>query len=95
MARSGDANIALTAALIGDPTRGHLLMALLDGRSLPASLLAAEAGVIASTISEHLARLVKAGLLTAERQVGLDLDDVERHRPRCATAWIGPNNATI
>ena len=68
MTRSGDANISLTAALIGDPTRGRVLMALLDGRALPASMLAAEAGVTASTISEHLARLVEAGLLTAERQ---------------------------
>ena len=66
--QSGDANIALTAALIGDPTRGRVLMALLDERALPASMLAAEAGVTASTISEHLARLVEAGLLTVERQ---------------------------
>ena len=66
--QSGDANIALTAALIGDPTRGRVLVALLDGRALPASMLAAEAGVTASTISEHLARLVEAGLLTVERQ---------------------------
>jgi hypothetical protein len=41
---------------------------LLDGRSLAASVLAAEAGVSASTISEHLTRLVDAGLLSAERQ---------------------------
>jgi DNA-binding transcriptional ArsR family regulator len=68
MTRSGDANIALTAALIGDPTRGRVLMALLDGRALPASMLAAEAGVTASTISEHLARLVHVGLLAAERR---------------------------
>lgn len=28
-------------------------------------------------------------------EFGLDLDDIERHRPQCATAWIGPNNAII
>ncbi len=43
-------------------------MTLLDGRALPASVLAAEAGVAASTISEHLARLLDAKLVTAERQ---------------------------
>jgi hypothetical protein len=41
-------------------------MALLDGRALPASVLAAEAGVAASTASEHLARLCEAGLLAVE-----------------------------
>ncbi len=64
----GDANVAAVAALIGDPTRARVLMALLDGRSLAASVLAAEAGVAASTISEHLSRLVDAGLLTASRE---------------------------
>jgi DNA-binding transcriptional ArsR family regulator len=64
----GDADIAAVAGLIGDPTRAKVLMALLDGRSLAASVLAAEAGVSASTISEHLTRLVQAGLLTATRE---------------------------
>jgi DNA-binding transcriptional ArsR family regulator len=64
----GDADVAAVAALIGDPSRAKVLMALLDGRSLAASVLAAEAGVSASTISEHLSRLVDAGLLTASRQ---------------------------
>lgn len=65
---AGDADIARIAALIGDRARARVLMALADGRALPASVLAAEAGVAASTISEHLARLVAAQLLTAERQ---------------------------
>ena len=39
-------------------------MALGDGRSLPASMLAAEAGVAASTASHHLSRNVEGGLLT-------------------------------
>ncbi|OMC24990.1 transcriptional regulator [Mycobacterium colombiense] len=64
----GDANIAGVAALIGERTRARVLMALLDGRALPASVLAAEAGVAASTVSEHLAQLVRAGLLTVHRQ---------------------------
>lgn len=64
----GDVNIAGVAALIGERTRSRVLMALLDGRALPASVLAAEAGVAASTVSEHLAQLVGAGLLTVHRQ---------------------------
>ena len=65
---AGDADIATVASAIGDRSRARVLMALLDGRALPATVLAAEAGVAASTISEHLARLVDTGLLRAERQ---------------------------
>lgn len=65
---AGDADVARVAALIGDRARARVLMTLADGRALPASVLAAEAGVAASTISEHLARLRDANLLTAERQ---------------------------
>ena len=64
----GDADIARTAALIADPGRARMLFALGDGRALPASVLAAEAEVAPSTASGHLARLVDAGLLVAERQ---------------------------
>lgn len=64
----GDADIGSVAALIGERARARVLMALLDGRALPASVLATEAGVAASTASEHLAQLVHAGLLTVQRQ---------------------------
>ena len=60
----GDADIAPIGALIGDPTRARILTALTDGRALPASRLAAEAGLALSTVSEHLARLLAAGLVT-------------------------------
>jgi len=63
----GDANVAAVAAVLADRGRWRVLAALGDGRALPASMLAAEAGVAASTASEHLARLVGAGLLTVER----------------------------
>jgi len=63
----GDANIAAIGSLLADPGRCQVLTALGDGRALPASMLAAEAGVAPSTASEHLARLVDAGLLTVER----------------------------
>jgi DNA-binding transcriptional ArsR family regulator len=63
----GDANIATIASALADPGRCRVLAALGDGRALPASMLAAEAGVAPSTASEHLARLVAAGLLSVER----------------------------
>jgi DNA-binding transcriptional ArsR family regulator len=63
----GDSDIAHVAALIGDPGRARVLTALGDGRELPASVLAAEAGVAASTASAHLAKLLDGGLVAAER----------------------------
>ena len=63
----GDADIAATAALLGDRARARIVTALGDGRALPASVLAVEAGVAASTASEHLGRLVEGGLLASER----------------------------
>lgn len=62
----GDADIAAVAGLIGDRTRARVLLALGDGRALAASVLAEEAGVSASTISEHLGKLLDAGLLSVE-----------------------------
>jgi DNA-binding transcriptional ArsR family regulator len=63
----GDADIARIGALVADPARARVLMALGDGRGLPATVLADEAGVAASTASAHLGKLVKGGLLTVER----------------------------
>jgi DNA-binding transcriptional ArsR family regulator len=63
-----DADIAALASLLSDRARSRILLALLDGRALPASLLAAEAGVAASTASEHLGKLTRAGLVTAHSQ---------------------------
>ena len=65
---SGDADIARISALIGEPSRARVLMALADGRALPAGVLADEAGVSASTISEHLLMLLDAHLGDVERQ---------------------------
>jgi DNA-binding transcriptional ArsR family regulator len=60
----GEPDLAGVGALLAEPARAKVLLALLDGRSLPASLLASEAGIAASTASHHLARLVDAGLIT-------------------------------
>lgn len=63
----GVVDIATVASLFADPTRARILTALVDGRSLPATVLASESGVAPSTASEHLARLVDGGLLGVER----------------------------
>jgi DNA-binding transcriptional ArsR family regulator len=62
---AGDTDLAAVGAVLSDPARCRVLLALGDGRSLCASVLADEAGVSASTASAHLAKLVDAGLLTA------------------------------
>ena len=64
---SADADIAAVAPLVGEPSRARLLLALMDGRALPASMLAAEVGLSGPAPSAHLARLVSGGLLTVER----------------------------
>jgi DNA-binding transcriptional ArsR family regulator len=63
----GDADIAKIGALVADPGRARILLALCDGRALPASVLADEAGVVPSTASGHLAKLVGGGMLRVER----------------------------
>ncbi len=78
----GDADIAPVAALAADRARARILLTLGDGRALPASALADEAGVAASTASEHLSKLVQGGLLNVERH--------GRHRYfRVASAEVG------
>ncbi|MGW2423080.1 ArsR/SmtB family transcription factor [Streptomyces sp. NPDC001709] len=62
------AGLAALASLIADETRAACLLALLDGRAWTAGELARHAGVAASTLSEHLGKLVAGGLLTEERQ---------------------------
>jgi DNA-binding transcriptional ArsR family regulator len=63
----GDVDIAAVGALLADRTRCRILLALNNGQSMPASRLASEAGVAASTASEHLARLVDGGLVHVEQ----------------------------
>ncbi len=56
-------DIAEIGALIGDPGRAAMLLALLDGRDVPASELAARANVTPQAASAHLKKLLAAGLL--------------------------------
>jgi DNA-binding transcriptional ArsR family regulator len=57
-------NMAEIAALVGDPGRANMLGALLSGRALTATELAAAAGVSRSTASEHLAKLTQSRLIS-------------------------------
>lgn len=61
-------NIAAVASLIGDPARANMLTALMSGKALTASELAAEAGVLAPTASGHLAKLLGGGLVQVRKQ---------------------------
>lgn len=63
-----DTDIALTAALIADPTRAAILRALVPGRPLAAGELARLAGVSAATASFHLAKLLDGGMVAVNRQ---------------------------
>lgn len=65
-AAPGDVDIAVVGALLADRGRCRMLLALDDGRALPASRLAAEAGITPATASSHLGKLLAGGLLTVE-----------------------------
>jgi DNA-binding transcriptional ArsR family regulator len=67
-AGAGDPDLAHVAVAFADPRRVRVLIALADGRALPAGRLAEEAGVAASTVSNHLAILLDHGLVTVTRQ---------------------------
>lgn len=64
----GDVDLAAVAAAIGEPSRAAMLDALMTGTALTAGELARAAGVGRSTASEHLARLVSAGLVEVAEQ---------------------------
>jgi DNA-binding transcriptional ArsR family regulator len=61
-------DISIIAALIGNPACANMLMALLAGPALTATELAQEACLTLSTVSGHLAKLERAGLVSIERQ---------------------------
>lgn len=61
-------DIAKLGALIGEPTRTTMLLALFDGSARPSGELAFRANIAPQTASGHLAKLVEAGLLKVETQ---------------------------
>lgn len=63
-----DPDVAKTAAMIADPSRAAILMALFDGRALAAGELARCARISPQTASAHLDKLFRSHLLAVEVQ---------------------------
>jgi len=61
-------DFAETASLLSDAARASMLLALLDGRALPAGQLAMIAQVAPQTASSHLSKMVSGRLLAVEQQ---------------------------
>jgi DNA-binding transcriptional ArsR family regulator len=61
-------DIAMIAALVGDPARANMLTALMTGRALTATELAHQAGITPQTASSHLSKLEAGGLIAQEKQ---------------------------
>lgn len=62
------ATIAEIGALLGDPARVNMMIALLDGRARTGRELAEVAGVTPQTASSHLHKLIAASMVDAIRQ---------------------------
>ncbi|HET6555241.1 MAG TPA: helix-turn-helix transcriptional regulator [Dyella sp.] len=60
--------LAEIGALLAEPARAAMLLALIDGTARPAGELARAAGVGAATASSHLKRLLDGGLLAVHVQ---------------------------
>ena len=60
-------DISAIAALVGEPSRATILVALLGKDALPASELAHKANISPQTASSHLSKLVVGKLLAVER----------------------------
>jgi DNA-binding transcriptional ArsR family regulator len=58
--------IASAAAMLADPSRAAMVLALMDGRCRSAKKLALDAGVTPQTASLHLKKLVAADMLVSE-----------------------------
>ena len=95
------AGIAGIAALLADPAREAMLVALADGRALPAGELAKAAGVTPQSASGHLRKMIEGGIISvwsqgrfryfrlANEQVGAALEslaNVAHAKPRHAAS---------
>lgn len=61
-------DIAQIGALIGDPARANMLTALMGGKALTATELAAAGGITVQTASSHLGKLEAGQLLVQQKQ---------------------------
>jgi DNA-binding transcriptional ArsR family regulator len=60
--------LAQVAAVLAEPSRATMCLALIDGRAWTVGELARAAGIAPSTASEHVARLREAGFVRMVRQ---------------------------
>src|SRR5512142_3266732 len=60
--------MARVGAMVCEPARAAMLLALMDGRALTANELATAAHVTPATASRHLGLLVEGGLLRVNQQ---------------------------
>jgi DNA-binding transcriptional ArsR family regulator len=63
-----DGDFSQTAALLSDPARSAMLMALMGGAALPAGQLAIIGNIAPQTASSHLSKLLRGELLMVEDQ---------------------------
>jgi len=61
-------DVALIAGLMGEPARAAILVALVNGKALPAGELAFIGNIAPQTASFHLRKLMDASLITLEKQ---------------------------
>lgn len=61
-------DIARIAALFGDPARANMLTALMGGKALTASELAAEANITPQTASAHLGKMTETKIICQRKQ---------------------------
>jgi DNA-binding transcriptional ArsR family regulator len=62
------AGISRIAALLADPAREAMLVALADGRALPAGELARAAGITPQSASGHLRKMIEGGIVSVWSQ---------------------------
>jgi len=93
---SMEPDISSLAALIGEPARGRILFALLDGRSLPATELAQRSGISCQTTGSHLAKLIEGEphryYRIANARVAELLESMARFAPREETDSSKPKS---
>lgn len=66
MSEKQQRDVSDVAGIFADRARARMLGALIDGRRLPATRLAAEAGVSAATASGHLRKMLDADMVRVE-----------------------------
>jgi DNA-binding transcriptional ArsR family regulator len=62
------AGISRIASLLADPAREAMLVALADGRALPAGELAKVAGITPQSASGHLRKMIEGGIVSVWSQ---------------------------